>query len=722
MATRDGGDDAKCPRRCVRQSLTDASRGHNSERVTSRRVTPPRERRASRARPWGAMRRARSSARGRSRARARASVSLVVLGTSVFVRSCDAATTYVTLPVDGSFHGEYESIGRNSWRYFKFAVPTPSDVDVVVDVESGDADVYVLPPCSPASAPCDDPSDVEGKYAWASWHGSGPEEVFISREFVTNTSFGTDKFFRVGVHGWAQHGSRFRISVEAVPESRAMVKDEKDALDSIYNKCCNGSDSCAGWKTIKSSDLDYCHSGLASCTKSNSTRQLNLQSQRMDCELTRADFATFGSSITRLYLNQPANLSSKLTFSFGLNQTHSSIDLLSVLPSLFTLSLSYADLGGRTLENAFCRDGVSANLTEISVTGANLTGEVPSCLFQRVPKLEALYADSNHFGGTLPDLPMSANLRALHLSNQRNTTRTISGAIPSSYASSVTLEHLWLSGLNMTGSIPDVFNVSAGRFRDIDVSENLLRGSIPATLAQQVHLESLHMGNNQFSGAVPTGLYDHPSRRVVDIKSNQLTALNVASAHSDLGASLITLNAANNRINEPGIPSVLTRMPKLTYLDLSGNDLHGEILSNASTNSWALLQLDVSSNSLNGTIPDASYWGQIFTPGPLDRLFDISSNSYESVPDWLNSYVGMSGLTIRKDPSAAVAPTDDGSGLTKSTARNRPSTFLVIVFVVGISTLSTVAGVLALYVQRSRRFSNQFRPFQTGNFRGVELT
>lgn len=645
----------------------------------------------------------------------------LVFATRVFATHyASEGVTYERVETDGRASAARD-LSHDEWAYFKFDLTSPADVDVRLEVLSGDADVYVLAPRDCASRAEGACAPTEGAFRWASFRGSGPEDVFISREDLDGTrDVGEDKYFRVGVHSWAKHGSSFTISVETVEASRSLVAPHATAMEGIFQKCCNstGSDStCGRWREIRDAGKDLCHSPLVTCTKTNETKSLIFAQNftgnfLMDCHLDATDFAAFGASLERLAF-APSRGSN-----FTLTEGNSMIDALSVLPNLRSLDVSGVDLRGRTLDGV-CHSSVSEHLLEFLAAGSNLTGSIPSCLM-RMTNLEALYIHGNYLSGALPILPSSSKLRAFSCGSQFDTSNSISGSFPASYASSQTIEHLFLDNLNLSGALPDAFSAS-GVLRALDVSNNALTGAIPQSLAAQAHLEELYMNDNGFTGSVPAGLYDGPSRILVDLSSNQLTSLSVMSTNGDAGASLLYIDASNNEINETGIPVTLTKMPVLQELYLSNNRLHGEILNVPTLPVWNLVHLDVSDNNLEGAIPDESYWGYIFTDLPVFRSFDISTNLYTSFPSWLLNKTGSIGLTIRRDPGGVIGPTSDSvDGLTEASSATSPSSFMIAVFAASLSMLSFLAIMLAGYLYRSRNIAVRNARFQRAQ--GVEMT
>ena len=620
--------------------------------------------------------------------------------------------TYETIATNGTFTST-RTLAHDEYAYFQFAIPdASSDADVALEVIDGDADLYVKRPCT--SSTCTAPS--ENWWNWRSVHSAGRDEVFIHAEVLSSNqiSVGADKFFLVAVHGWTMHGATFKLSVEIVPENRLLNPAQTAALEGIFTKCCSSTTSCPVWKTARRYGYDPCHWGLAGCTKANETKWLNLQGLYLDCELGSSDVSAFGSSLRRLYVGQ--NTALKLA------DEDATIGLLKVLPNLVEIDVTGIDLQGRTVDG-LCHASVSANLTRIGLNTANVSGALSQCVVDK-PQLMDLAMQYNYLTGTLPSLPSSSNLRTLYLHEQRSAD-SISGVLPPSYVSSTTLEHLWLTNLKLSGALPDVFSPT-GVWREIYLNKNAFNGTIPASLGSQRYLPVLDLSFNAFSGAVPGGIYDHPNRTHVGIKSNKLTQVSVSSIHSPPGASLIRLDASKNVVNETGVSTIFTRMPKLQYLYLNDNELHGVILDDSTTPVWALRQLDVSTNYLEGEIPGASYWGKIFTSSaPAGRKFDISQNLYTRAPSWFGAYTGDSGLTITLGSGLYDPSSDPDAALASANAKPTVSKFMLALLLITLFAMSGLGLYLGIYIlvqRRNRAHANRFRQFHDfDQGQGVEM-
>lgn len=622
---------------------------------------------------------------------------VVVLGLFVVVLAAgsiegaraQSTPTYETVPADGTPTSE-RTLGGDEYAYFQFSLSAKNDVDVDLDVVDGDADLYVLRPCVDAADCARTPSETT--YNYQSVHGHGRDEVFIrGDDLYESVDVGTTKYFRVAVHGWSAHGSTFRLAVTEVSTGRALAAAQATALDGIFDKCCTATTSCGSWKTYRANSIDPCHSGFARCDANNAATMLDLSAQNMACALDASDVAAFGSSLRRLWLRSNGD-------SFTLATNGTSIGILSALPTLESLDVSFVDLGGVDA-SALC---AHVNLTSIEAIASNVTGDFPSCLVNK-PNLQVVHMAGNNMTGTLPALT-STTLRTLDVRLQQST-ESITGSIPTSYvAASSNLEHLILTGLKLSGSIPPF--AATSRLRWVYLSHNTLTGPIPSSLGDVAHATHVALNHNALSGEVPAGVYDNPNRTQVLLNSNALTKLSVVSVHASPGASLVTLNVSDNVIHEEGIPRVLTSMPKLENLYLRDNEFYGQILDDSTSPAWALYELDASGNFFTGDIPGASHWGNIFqTSASRARSFDVSQNNYTASPAWLNEYVDTAGLTVRQTLGGA------NESSTIASSKGGISKFMLAVVLLGVSGLTVTGVVLGAVAIRKKKSGDGARRF-----------
>ncbi|XP_019172099.1 PREDICTED: protein STRUBBELIG-RECEPTOR FAMILY 3-like [Ipomoea nil] len=123
--------------------------------------------------------------------------------------------------------------------------------------------------------------------------------------------------------------------------------------------------------------------------------------------------------------------------------------------------------------------------------------------------------NSANLGGELGDkLGAFSSIKTIDFSNNR-----IGGAIPSNLP--VTLQSLFLSANEFTGSIPDSLS-SVSQLSAISLNDNNLAGEIPDSFQGLVHLANLDLSNNNLSGVLPSSL-GNLSLMTLHLQNNQLS-------------------------------------------------------------------------------------------------------------------------------------------------------------------------------------------------------
>ncbi|TVU38397.1 hypothetical protein EJB05_11765 [Eragrostis curvula] len=187
--------------------------------------------------------------------------------------------------------------------------------------------------------------------------------------------------------------------------------------------------------------------------------------------------------------------------------------LLSALPlcqpytyeqDVFAINGLYTALGSPGLPNWITNGGdpcnenwqgvecVNSNITSITLSGANLGGQLGNTL-ANFTSLITLDLSNNNIGGTIPDgLPVT--MQKLFLSANQ-----LSGSIPSTLSTLTQLTTVSLNNNHLVGEIPDVFAALTG-VANLDFSSNNLTGPLPPSMGNLTALASLHIQNNQISG------------------------------------------------------------------------------------------------------------------------------------------------------------------------------------------------------------------------------
>ncbi|KAK8602550.1 hypothetical protein V6N13_057820 [Hibiscus sabdariffa] len=230
-----------------------------------------------------------------------------------------------------------------------------------------------------------------------------------------------------------------------------------------------------------------------------------------------------------------------------------------------------------------------------------------------------LKASGLGLSGLIPDTTIGklTKIQSLDLSNNKIT------ALPSDFWSLGTLKSLNLSCNKISGSLPNNIG-NFGLLEVIDLSGNNFSGEIPAAISSLLSLQVLNLAGNGFEWRIPNGILNCKSMVSLDLSSNRLNG----SLPDGFGAALPklkTLNLAGNEIR--GRDTDFKEMVSLTSLnisrnlfkgsimgvfqgqlqviDLSKNQFHGHIsqVQFNSTYKWShLVYLDLSENQLSGEI------------------------------------------------------------------------------------------------------------------------
>ncbi|KAL6133036.1 hypothetical protein ACLB2K_065273 [Fragaria x ananassa] len=255
---------------------------------------------------------------------------------------------------------------------------------------------------------------------------------------------------------------------------------------------------------------------------------------------------------------------------------------------------------------------------------------------------ELVYVDMsfNKFNGSVPLLSMAKNLTDINLpynelTGQINSTHwenltslvklnlannKLSGSIPLSLFSLPLLQKLQLSNNQFSGQLLEFANVS--RLDTLDLSSNNLGGTIPKSIFDLHGLKILSLSSNNFSGSFPlNNVQQLKNLSTLDLSYNSLSiGYNSTNSSESSFPNITKLNLASGQLR--AFPEFLRKQSKLNYLDLSQNQIHGEIpnwiwsLSN-------LLQLNLSCNSL------LTLEGPFINPTSTLSMLDLHSNQLQ---------------------------------------------------------------------------------------------
>lgn len=221
---------------------------------------------------------------------------------------------------------------------------------------------------------------------------------------------------------------------------------------------------------------------------------------------------------------------------------------------------------------------VSMSSLEYLYLNNNRLTTLPTGL-DKLPKLIYLHANNNMIESFPAEIGALTNLLSLNLSNNN-----IGGEIPVSIVNLIGLKYFY-------------------------ASNNHLTGVLPSGMDKMAALESFEMDNNSLSGTLPDfGL--NPNIKKLSLVENNFTG-NITEYFQG-ALNLEWLMLGGNKLTG-AIPAALASIqttPKLTYIDLSDNNLEGTVAEGFydQLSKWNptfnKLGFRVNGNKLNGAIPE----------------------------------------------------------------------------------------------------------------------
>ncbi|KAL7243430.1 hypothetical protein ACSBR1_015760 [Camellia fascicularis] len=252
----------------------------------------------------------------------------------------------------------------------------------------------------------------------------------------------------------------------------------------------------------------------------------------------------------------------------------------------------------------FPRRGLSDN---------NFNGPIPPEL-GALPSVHVLYLDGNLLSGQIPSqLGSLSKLTALDLSDNG-----LSGELPDELGHLTNLRYLWLPNNNFSGNLCQSFD-QLKNMTEFDIRGNNFNGQIPAFIARWKDIEELYLMGNNFEWPVSHGVF----QSLKNLTILQLADITGSPRDFPIGnnPSLTHLTLRNCSLGGQ-IPEFIWRSRSLEYLDLSFNNLVGELPTFASDNlKYIYLRGNMLNKSLLGWFTNIS-----------NSSVDISENKFPSLP------------------------------------------------------------------------------------------
>ncbi|GMN57537.1 hypothetical protein TIFTF001_026638 [Ficus carica] len=322
----------------------------------------------------------------------------------------------------------------------------------------------------------------------------------------------------------------------------------------------------------------------------------------------------FTGEITDLvgYLSRCSNRSLE-TLDLGYNQ------LTGTLPNSlgYFHSLKYLNLLSNSFQGPIPKS--IQNLTsveEIRLSDNQMRGNIPESLGQ-LSKLVLLDISKNKWEGVITEahLVNLSSLKELSLINNKQSLHiSLAFNISSSWLPVFKLSYLEIRYCELGPRFPSWLK-NQNELDTLILSHAKISDTIPSWfLGLDLKLFQIDLSYNQLSGRVPNSFeYQYPAS--ADLSSNHFMGpLQLWSPN------IIVLNMRDNQFSGPIPPDIGEVMPFLLDLDLSGNSLGGTIPLSIG-NLTRLTSLVISGNQLSGEIPD--FWDSL----SVLNILDISNNS-----------------------------------------------------------------------------------------------
>ncbi len=317
--------------------------------------------------------------------------------------------------------------------------------------------------------------------------------------------------------------------------------------------------------------------------------------------------------------------------------------------------------------------GYLTKLEELDLAKNQLRRMIPPELGS-LSKLTLLHLYSNQLSGSIPvELSNFPNLEQLVLSWNR-----LDGTVPLELSKLSELEMLVLSGNRLSGTIPSELG-NLTKLKGLALHVNRLIGKIPVELNELSGLEWLYLSDNRLTGCVP-GVWQ-------DVEENDLDEVDLPICTDEV--ALIALYEATDGDNWVSNQNWLSNRPIGTWygvitdendrvieLDLSENELNGTIPSELGHLAF-LEALYLSENQLSGSIPSAisvlanlielDLWTNELTgpiPPELGRLANLETlhlgkNELSgTIPPELGNLTHLEGLGLFSNKLTGVIPAE----------------------------------------------------------------
>ncbi|OVA01440.1 Protein kinase domain [Macleaya cordata] len=331
--------------------------------------------------------------------------------------------------------------------------------------------------------------------------------------------------------------------------------------------------------------------------------------------------------------------------SIPLSSDFSSVSsFLMSLDHLESLSLKFTNLTGK-LSSSSSDFRCSQVLTELDLAGNDLSGSISDIMsLSSCTSLKYLNLSSNSLGFDVPSKDsggLRIDFQSLDLSFNRISGQNIVPWLLSSGCSD--LKYLNLAGNEISGNIPvlncrnlEHLDLSSNNFsteipsfgdcaslQHLDLSANKFSGDIGFGLAGCQRLSFLNLSNNKFLGKIPS--LPSGNLQYILLFSNNLQG-EIPLQLGDTCSSLVELDLSSNNLFGT-VPNNMGSCSLLESINLSNNNFSGEFPTETLVQMTNLKKLVLSYNRFIGGLPDS--WSKLTNL----ELLELSSNNFSgSIP------------------------------------------------------------------------------------------
>ncbi|XP_030963227.1 receptor-like protein 9DC3 [Quercus lobata] len=266
---------------------------------------------------------------------------------------------------------------------------------------------------------------------------------------------------------------------------------------------------------------------------------------------------------------------------------------------------------------------IPSKLVYLVLSDNLLNGTIPSWLYD-IPSLQYLFLDNNQLTGHIGDFQHNS-LVDLLLNNNN-----LSGPLPLSISKLVSLRVLYVSFNNLSGNVESKIFFRLKNLEYLEMSNNPLLSLSSFTFATNIlpNINYLRLSSSNIT-EFPHFLQTAKYIGLLDLSKNQIKG-NIPKWFLEGGKdSLYFFSVSRNNLTGE-IPLLICNLSSLQYLDLSYNHLSNMIPPCLGNLSNHLIDLDLKSNNLHGTIPST------FAKGCYLRSLKLNGNQLEgSLPQSL---------------------------------------------------------------------------------------